>query len=147
MSMETSEWLNTMCLIGFTEQRGTAWHYRQASQGSESNHYPGAVPVDDVLRRLFNFDVVERDLFVARSDGTRQNARLVEGRKAMTCSDNGDVLGIFKDGYTGHSYQEWLIENVATILDDDLAIGSAGLLRNRGLAWVQVEMPETIGTP
>lgn len=147
MSLETSEWLNTMCLVGFTDQRGTAWHYRQEDQGAESNHYPGAIPVDDVLRRLFGFEVVERDLFVARSNGLRENAHKVEGRKAMVTTDTGDVLGIFKDGYQGHDYKEWLLENVSTILDDDLGIGSAGLLKNRAQAWVSIEVPETITTP
>lgn len=144
MSQESMEWLNTMTLVGFTNQRGTAWHYRAEDQGDEPNHYPEAIPVDDVLRRLFNFEVVERPLFVGRADGSRENAREVEGRKAMVTSDTGDVLGIFKDGYQGHSYQEWLLSNVASILDDDLGIASAGLLKKRGQAWVQVEVPETL---
>jgi len=147
MSMETSEWLNTMCLIGFADKRGKAWHYREASQGDEPNHYDGPVPQDDVLRRLFNWEAVERELYVARSDGSREHARLVEGRKAICRSDDGTVLGIFKDGYQGHSYREWLLDNVSTILDDSLAIGSAGLLRGGGQAWVQVEMPDNITTP
>lgn len=147
MSKETMTWLNSMTLIGFTEKRGTAWHYRAEDQGEESNHYPGAVPVDDVIRRLFNFDVVERDIFVARADGSREHARKIDGRKAMTCSDNGDVLGIFKDGYQGHDYKEWLLGSVASILDDSLAIGSAGLLKARAQAWVQVELPDSITTP
>jgi len=144
MSMESTEWLNTMCLVGFTEKRGNAWHYRESSQGAEPNHYPGAIPVADVQRRLFAWEAVERELFVARSDGTLQNARKAEGRKAVVRSDTGDVLGIFKDGYKPHPYGEWLIEKVGTILDDDLAIGSAGLLRNGGVAWVQVELPESL---
>lgn len=147
MSQENMTWLNTMTLIGYTDQRGNAWHYRAESQGDESNHYPGAIPVDDVLRRLFNFGVVERDIFVARADGSREHARKIEGRKAMTCDDNGDVLGIFSDGYKGHDYKEWLLDNIATILDDELGIGSAGLLKSRAQAWVQVEVPETITTP
>jgi phage/plasmid-like protein (TIGR03299 family) len=65
----------------------------------------------------------------------------------MVTSDSGDVLGIFKSGYQGHQYQEWLLSNVATIIDADLGIGSAGLLRNRAQAWVQVEVPDSITTP
>jgi hypothetical protein len=48
-----------MTLIGFTSKRGNAWHYRQEDQGNEPNHYPDAIPMDDVLRRLFNFEVWE----------------------------------------------------------------------------------------
>jgi len=29
-----------LTLIGFTEQRGHAWHYRAGAQGEEPNHYP-----------------------------------------------------------------------------------------------------------
>ena len=142
MSAETFEWLNTMTLIGFTEQRGNAWHYRVEDQGDEPNHYTGAIPVEDVLRRLFNFDVVEQPLSYYFQDRL-----MTSDRKLMVASDNGDLLGVFKDGYQGHSYQEWLLSQVATLLDDDLGIGSAGLLRNRAQAWVSVEVPETIKTP
>ena len=65
MSNETGEWLNTMTLIGFTEKRGNAWHYREELQGDEPNHYVGPVPVEDVQRRLFNFKVVERRVAVS----------------------------------------------------------------------------------
>ena len=55
MSRETLQHLNTNTLIGFTDKRGHAWHYREEHQGGESNHYPGPVPVNDILRRLFVF--------------------------------------------------------------------------------------------
>lgn len=144
MSRESMEWLNTMTLIGFTDKRGTAWHYREAYQGAESNHYPGAIPLEDVTRRLFNFTVDDTPLYIKLKDGSFVE---VPGRKAMKTSDTDDVLGIFKEGYQGHQYQEWLLESVADILDDTLSIGSAGLLRNRAQAWVSVEVPDNITTP
>lgn len=144
MSKETSKWLNTMTLIGFTEKRGNAWHYRAEDQGTEPNHYAQAIPVTDVVRRLFNFTVEDATLYVSNADGSMT---AVEGRKAMRTSDTGEVLGVFKDGYQGHGYEPWLLDNVASILSDDLGIGSAGLLRNRAQAWVSVEVPETITTP
>lgn len=144
MSRETMQWLNLYTLVGFTDVRGNAWHYRQELQGIESNHYSGAIPVDDVLRRLFNFEVVDSPLFIRNHSGEYV---MVQDRKAMVRSDNDMVLGVFKQGYQGHQYQEWLLENVATILDDELGIGSAGLLRNGGQAWVSVEVPENITTP
>ena len=55
MSAETFESLNKNILVGFTDPqygRGNAWHYRADLQGDEPNHYPHAIPVDDVLRRL-----------------------------------------------------------------------------------------------
>ena len=38
MSQETLAWLNTNVLVGFTDKRGIAWHYRASEQGSEPNH-------------------------------------------------------------------------------------------------------------
>ena len=147
MSRETTEWLNQMTLIGYTDKRGTAWHYRKDAQGNEPNHYPGAIPQEDVLRRLFDFEVQERTIYLPMNDELPGEYVAIPGRKAMVTSDTNEVLGIFKDGYQGHSYKEWLLENVASILDDDLKIGSAGLLRNRALAWVSVEMEDNFQTP
>ena len=48
MSRETLQHLNTNTLIGNTDARGTAWHYRAEDQGDESNHYPGPIPLADV---------------------------------------------------------------------------------------------------
>ncbi len=59
MSNESVEWLNRNVLIGFTEKRGTAWHYRRSSQGAEPNHYVGGIPATDVERRLFFWEPEE----------------------------------------------------------------------------------------
>jgi phage/plasmid-like protein (TIGR03299 family) len=73
MSKETSEWLNTRCLIGNTDQRGNAWHYRADLQGTftsasgreyQGNHYPGAIPVADVLDRLYGWQAVTLPVYV-----------------------------------------------------------------------------------
>lgn len=145
MSRETMEWLNRFCLVGYTDQRGKAWHYRASEQGVEPNHYPGAIPVEDVLRRLFNFRLEESPVFTLRPDGSYYE---VPNRKAIVANDDQSVLGIFsKDGYKAHQYDEWLLSNVSTLLDDTLQIGGAGLLRNRQVAYVQVTVPETIKTP
>lgn len=148
MSMETSEWLNRFTLIGNTEKRGTAWHYRAADQGDESNHYPGFIPVADVLRRLFNWQAQEKPLFLFNEK--KKEYHLVDDRKAIVRSDSpfsGDVLGVFKGGYVPHGYEEWLLEVVAEILGTDLGISSAGLLRKGGVAWVEVSIPDSITTP
>ncbi len=64
MSRETVQHLNTNTLIGHTDARGSAWHYRAEEQGEESNHYPGAIPVEDVERRLFHWVAESRHLAV-----------------------------------------------------------------------------------
>lgn len=139
MSQETSEWLNTRTLVGYTEQRGHAWHYRESLQGDEPNHYPQEIPVDDLLRRLFDFEVVEVPL-TYEFNGEHFDT----DRKLMVADDNGDLLGVFKQGYVGHDYKEWLIDRVGSLIDDDLNIGSAGLLKKRAQAWVSIEMPENM---
>lgn len=147
MSKETISWLNLNTLIGFTEKRGHAWHYKAAEQGSENNHYIGAIPVADVERRLFNWTAVEGQLTATALTETGVIVTRDEDRKAIMRSDTGAILGIFKNGYEPHQYTEWLLNTVASILDDSLSIGSAGLLKNGAVAWVSVEVPDTIVTP
>lgn len=113
MSEETAGWLNTMALIGFTDQRGHAWHYRAADQGEEPNHYAGPVPVDDVRRRLFHWKVAEGDVTsrasVLNADGVEcltigdpARKAMLRPPRALGPDDPGTILGIFKAGYEGH---------------------------------------------
>lgn len=157
MSLETQEWLDTQVLVGCTDTRGNAWHWRRGND----NHYPAGIPVEDVRRRLFNFTVdahpvafiVPCDISDPRMSGLDDDGspfRLVksaQGRVGQLRSDTDFDLGVFGDGYRGHAYGEWLIENVQSMLGEGLVIGSAGLLRNGAVAWVQVEMPENMMTP
>lgn len=160
MSLETAEWLNTNTLIGFADKRGNAWHYQEELQGDEPNHYPGPIPVPDIIRRLFNFEVFEAPVWyqvpcelddpkMVGLTGEGQPYKFVQsqaGRKGMLADDNLYDLGAFKDGYVGHAYKEWLLDNLANLIDDSefgLGIGSAGLLRNRAQAWVSLELPES----
>ena len=71
----------------------------------------------------------------------------VADRQAIVRSDNEHVMGIFSDGYERHQYTEWLLTSVANILDDDLTISSAGLLKQGAVAWVEVSVPESVTTP
>lgn len=147
MSRETLTHLNTQTLIGFTDKRGNAWHYRAEEQGDEPNHYPGAIPVADVKRRLFDWTVGEGSVEtnVLTDDGV---LHVVDPtRKTVVRLDTGAILGVHGLGYRVHDYTQWLIENVETLLNDHIEIGSAGLLRGGALAWVQVEAPETLSTP
>ncbi|MFK5645111.1 DUF932 domain-containing protein [Ornithinimicrobium sp. LYQ121] len=158
MSRETLQHLNTSTLIGSTDQRGTAWHYRADLQGGEPNHYPGPIPVEDVRRRLFHWSADSRPLAVALpsdlatathldQDGAPARWTPVPDRQAIVRSDTGQVMGIFTSGYVMHPYDEWLLTTVANILDDHLAISSAGLLKGGAIAWVEVSMPETVSSP
>ena len=125
MSQETSTSLNRRTLIGFTDQRGHAWHYRADHQGEEPNHYRGPVPVADVQRRLFGWDAVaasvfaeyyNADGFVRLTDAARK--AVVRPAAAFGPEDPGAILGLFKDGYVIHQFREWLLGTVGSILDD-----------------------------
>lgn len=156
MSRESMEWLNTNTLRGFTDSRGTAWHYMLQHQGEESNHYPGAIPVDDVIRRLMSWQALAVGMSytipeLITDDGVTE-ARTFEapGRKVIVRSDTGEVLGVFRDSYEIHQFSEWLVDGIAGLIDTskgDLAIGSAGLLKGGAVGWVQVDVPESITTP
>lgn len=143
MSKETLATLNTQTLIGYTAKRGNAWHYRAEDQGDESNHYEGAIPVEDVRRRLFAWQGVEGEITATALTDDGVLSFTDPDRKAIMRSDTGAVLGVFKNGYRIHQYDEWLLDTVSNLLDADIAIGSAGLLRGGGQAWVQVEMEDT----
>ncbi|WP_116202348.1 DUF932 domain-containing protein [Amycolatopsis circi] len=173
MSKETLTWLNNNTLVGFTDKRGKAWHYRASEQGAEPNHYAGAIPVEDVNRRLFYWDAVKGTAMVTFDRPCTEHASAGlfywtgrDGAAAVTFDDGdgmtlasddrrfpvgrldtGAIFGYFADGYEIHQYRDWLVSNVATILDDDLQIGSAGLLKGGAQAWVSVEVPENITTP
>ncbi len=175
MSQETSEWLNTQTLIGMTDQRGTAWHYRAEDQGSEPNHYPGYVPAADVRRRLFGwraeavaphypvpFDAVPE----TPADPEQPGYRLVQvpgspfpmmadlTRKIVYRCDTGRPLGVFSSKYPVMQYTDMLLDGLAALItpdglavsDDSLGIGSAGLLKGGATAWVQIERPDTVKT-
>jgi phage/plasmid-like protein (TIGR03299 family) len=161
MSKESSEWLNQNVLVGFTTKRGNAWHYKQSSQGDEPNHYPMSIPVEDVERRLFYWDArsypvmipVPTDITDPDIDGLDdaqgtpiKRVRLSEWQ-AIGRDDTHEVFRVFKSGYSIHQYREWLLTTVANLVDDDLAVASAGLLQNGGVAWVSIELPENIETP
>ena len=159
MSKETLQWLNTQTLIGNTDKRGNAWHYRAVEQGGESNHYPGPIPVEDVERRVFAWSAESRPSYttvpcsIEEATGIDGEGRpfklvLIEGEQRIVRNDTWAVLGpAFKAGYQMHQYREWLLNNVATILDDDLGISSAGLLKGGAVAWVEVSIPDSIETP
>jgi phage/plasmid-like protein (TIGR03299 family) len=50
-------------------------------------------------------------------------------------------------GYEPHQYGATLLDGLSNILDDGLSVGSAGLLKGGAVAWVSVEVPESITTP
>jgi phage/plasmid-like protein (TIGR03299 family) len=143
-----------MTLIGFTDKRGKAWHWRESDQGVEPNHYAGAIPLEDVRRRLFFWQPVEGEHLSRYVDPeTGETETMVSDDVKDIIRPRTDRLGpakrlsTFKRDFKIHDYSEWLITNVQNILDDSLAIGSAGLLKDGAQAWVQAQMPDNVTTP
>ncbi len=153
MSRETIEWLNT-----YTLQSRRAWHTDDQLQKIARTVYDGAIPLEDVRRRLFAWDPLRGDVTSTGSILTPEGVETVtmtdpdritimRPPRALGPDDAGAILGVFKSGYQAHPYDKWLLENVSHILDADLGIYSAGLLRGGAQAWVQVSVPDTITTP
>lgn len=89
----------------------------------------------EVRKGLFNWDAVEAPLTATSPNGITP----IDSHKAIVRSDNGGVVGIVGAGYQVHSYQEWLTDNLANIVDDkDVIVQSAGLLNSGSRAWVQI---------
>lgn len=141
MSAETREWLSTQTLIGMTDRRGTAWHYRKG----DNNHYASGVPEQDVLDRLFNWTAVQGEVTATALTNTGVLQATAADKKAVMHSTTGQILGIHGATYQIHQYKDWLLTNVSALLDSpDLVIGSAGLLQGGRKAWVQIEMQDTL---
>ena len=171
MSQETMEWLNSNTMIGFTANREAYKHmgwgmtYDEASGENRAwwympefaNGYPGAIPVEEVERVLFNWEPIETEIMHKRRDGINEsNCDAVDGNgpfiwvpsdkyKGIMHPETEYEFGVFgRDSYTIHTYKDWLIDNLSRLLDSEVGIGTAGLLRQGGVAYVSVEIPENI---
>jgi phage/plasmid-like protein (TIGR03299 family) len=158
MSAETMLHLNTNVLVGNTDARGNAWHWRADLQGMESNHYTGAIPVADVVRRLFNWKAESRRVAVEvpadfdtmthlNDNGMPMRWDVQTERQAITHGQTHQTFELFKAGYAMHQYEEWLLQYVSNMLGDSLGVSSAGLLKGGAIAWVEVSVPDSINTP
>lgn len=163
MGLETSAWMQEFFLVGNTLARGgndwKAWHYRIEDQGAESNHYPGFIPVEDILRRLIPWNVEEaRQTYIVKGEHPiaittfEQDGEIfsvipsLAGRKGILRNDSLYDMGSFKDGYTPHEYKPWLLDLTNEIVGDDLGITSAILMQEGGRLAIEFSLPESIET-
>jgi len=165
MSKETIQWLNENVMYGFAAHRSNWDASMSFGQGgkpwfADENYqylYQDGIPVQDVIDNLFWWTPVEAEPLIrvvcdiddAHSfldDGTPYRYVADPKRKAILRPDTLEVFGYFgKDSYTVHGYEQWLITNVANLIDDgEVGISSAGLLRGGGQAWVSIELPDDI---
>lgn len=143
MSRFSTEYLNRYTLNGFTDKRGHAWHRDITNPATLLNSFPGAIPMDRLVgdNGLFGFQIVDAPIYV-QIDGVMLP---VDGRKAQVRTDNGAVMGIHSDRYTGHDYSKWLVDNLSKLTGNGTDFANAGLLNDGAQGWVQIEMPENIG--
>jgi len=156
MGNETSAWYNTQILVGNTKHRGNAWHYRKEEQGEESNHYEEAIPVEDIRRRLFNYEAISCPVFyqvpcdmadATGMDDAGKPYKMIQAtdRQAIVHGRDENLFNIFKGSFQPHQLDEWLIGGLQNLVDDsELGFGSAGLLQQGGVAFVTIEMPESV---
>lgn len=151
--------LNLQTLIGLVDERGEAWHRRDDLQGAEDNHYPGFIPSEDVLRRLFHWhpkkcvvaylvpcDVSEATMI--SDDGTPVKVVQTQAdRVGVLRDDNFYDLGVFRSGAEHPPYQVTLMEEAERLTGSILGISGAGLLRNGERAYMEFSMPETQHDP
>lgn len=162
MTEESIEWLNENVLFGNTDLRKTwnrsmSWSTDRPWFADESyeNAYPGPIPVQDVLDKLFYWKPVEAELTVRipvpdfdvadgmADDGTYYRNMVIPDRKAIMRPDTATVLGVFKSGYQVHDPEQWFFHNVADLLDDgELNISSAMQLKGGAVSCVALELPE-----
>lgn len=145
MSAETMNWLRENIRIGFTGDDGPAW-WAGDNYMADGSHFDGPVPTDEV-ERLLSVEFVETEIFAqwTDADGNRQVVK-DPTRKGIVTPDNGSMLGVFKQGYQVHDYKQWTADQIASILDTsrgELGTKSVGLLRNRGVAFMQVQLTGT----
>lgn len=149
MSNETMTTLNTDQLIGNVDVLGRAWHFNELYQGTESNHYGGFIPVEDVRRRLLNWTAEEAPVQYTvperiTMDGvTPAETMTDERRKVIYRSDNGKVMGVFMVGYERHQH-EMVLDGTTGIIGDALGITSAGLLEEGAIFYVQVARTDSV---
>lgn len=142
MSTETLADLNVNTLIGYTEKRGTAWHYRADLQGDRPNHFEGPVPIERA-RELLGFQLVEGEVSASALTPDGVITATDPKRKAVIRVDTGQILGVFKKNYQIHHPEEWLVDNVDLILDGGLNIGSVIVLKGGAVVALQAELEET----
>lgn len=104
--------------------------------------FDGEVPIDAV-EALMDYPLIEGPLqtTIITPDGV--STLDDPSRKVIVRGDTGAMLGVFKQGYQIHQPKEWLVRTLENLLDDDLKVGQARLIRGGAVALVTVENPDT----
>lgn len=146
MTMETMQELRANILMG---KGARAWHYSANDANSVANHIDGPLTRELIEARLFNFNWIERPVYIMGDDG--RFIQLESGRKAIVADDKlaegiAEDAGVFMPGYTGHPFKG-LLDATEALLGNDLGWDTAGLLKKRAVGFVQIALPDNFDTP
>lgn len=140
MSKETYEWLAGNVLAGFAEARRPWWANGAEREGHQPNLFPAEVPMTKVVELIASWSPYTEPLYTA-------DMEQVPTHKLVRASDTKQMLAVVGREYALHPYGDWLTGTVNECVGDEAKVSSAGLLKNRAQAWVQIERPETAVGP
>jgi phage/plasmid-like protein (TIGR03299 family) len=140
VSSETYQWLAKNILAGFCETRRPWWASSAEYEGHELNLFPGAIPMERVEDLITSWTPREESLYTG-------DMKLVPSHKLIVADDDGQHIAVVGKDYAIHSYRDWLTGTVQECTGDEAQVSSAGLLRNRAQAFVNIERPESATGP
>lgn len=143
MSAETIEWLGANSLIGFTDKRGFAWHYREGHH----NHFPEAIPRKKVIK-LLSYPLAETSrvdsvVHVLTDDGVEERVFPTTNWKGIVRLDTGETFRYFKPTYQIHQPVEWCVRTLDRLMYGQLQLSSAIVLKGGAVTAVQAEFADT----
>lgn len=148
MSNETLEWLRTHVKVGFTTERGPAWWSNATTKAGqwtmpEGSHFPGPVPIEAV-KELLDVTFVKGEVHVTYIDGDGHRQVASDADTAPIVNrDTGEIFSYPTKGYKIHPYLDTLHDFIAAVqFDTAVAVGSVGLLKQGGQAFLQARLPE-----
>lgn len=151
-SGETIEWLRQNIRVGFTSERGPAWWAQgfRTKTGEwagipEGSHFDGPVPIEEV-RKLLAVPFAKGTVHVTYTD-TEGNTQVSADPdiQPIVNQATGKVFSYPTKGYTIHPYLETLSDFITAIQYDQIArVGSVGLLKKGGQAFLQAVLPKTL---
>jgi phage/plasmid-like protein (TIGR03299 family) len=140
VSSETYSWLAKNVLAGFSDTRRPWWATVAENEGHDLNLYPGAVPMERVYELIASWTPIEEGVYSADMEE-------VPTHKLIRASDTKEIISVVGKDRATHSYRDWLVGTVQECVGEQAQVSSAGLLKRRAQAWVQIERPETAVGP
>lgn len=163
MSAESYEWLAGNVLAGFAQTRRPWWADAAEREGSATNLFPAEVPMEHVEKLISSWSPITAGLYDIDLENRTQtlydadmnpvqavllnDIEVVPTHKLIKASDTMERMSVASADWAIHSYRDWLTGSVRECVGDEAQVSSAGLLRRRAQAWVQIERPETAVGP